>query len=65
MDPVLTNHFGPMQMRLVAFMVRAKHWRGLAFFAISGKVARNFDILSDARANHRMVIRQQTGALWT
>ncbi len=60
-NPVLSNISGPMQMRLVAdlWSGRASE-RGLAFFAISGKALGNFDILSDARANHRMVIRQQS-----
>jgi hypothetical protein len=60
-NPVLTNISGPMQMRLVADLWSGRSIeRGLAFFAFSGKALGNFDILSDARANHRMVIRQQT-----
>jgi hypothetical protein len=60
-NPVLTNISGPMEMRLVADLWSGRgSERGLAFFAISGKVLGNFDILSDARGNHRMVIRQQT-----
>jgi Peptidase family M1 domain len=31
---------------------------GMAFFAVSGKTLGNFDILSDARAGHRMMVRQ-------
>jgi hypothetical protein len=30
----------------------------MVFFAVSGKTLGNFDILSDARANHRMMVRQ-------
>ena len=30
----------------------------MVFFAVSGKTLGNFDILSDARANHRMIVRQ-------
>jgi len=60
-NPVLTNISGPMQMSLVAdlWSGRASE-RGMAFLAISGKMLGNFDILSDARANHRMIIRAQT-----
>ena len=59
-DPVVANISGPMQMRLVADLWSAQPARtGLAFFAISGLTLGNFDILSDARANHRMIIRQR------
>ena len=60
-DPVVSNISGPMQMRLVADLWSARPGKtGLAFFAISGATLGNFDILSDARSNHRMVIRQRT-----
>jgi Peptidase family M1 domain len=59
-DPVVANISGPMQMRLVADLLSARPAKtGLAFFAISGVALGNFDILSDARANHRMVMRQR------
>jgi len=59
-DPVVANISGPMQMRLVADLLSARPAKtGLAFFAISGVNLGNFDILSDARANHRMVMRQR------
>ncbi len=59
-DPVVANISGPMQMRLVADLWSARPGKtGLAFFAISGLTLGNFDILSDARSNHRMIIRQR------
>ncbi len=59
-DPVVANISGPMQMRLVADLWSARPGKtGLAFFAISGATLGNFDILSDARSNHRMVMRQR------
>lgn len=59
-DPVVANISGPMQMRLVADLWSARPGKtGLAFFAISGVTLGNFDILSDARSNHRMIIRQR------
>ncbi|MEO8050078.1 MAG: M1 family aminopeptidase [Acidobacteriota bacterium] len=59
-DPVVANISGPMQMRLVADLWSARPEKtGLAFFAISGVNLGNFDIVSDARANHRMVMRQR------
>jgi hypothetical protein len=58
--PVVANISGPMQMRLVADLWSARPEKtGLAFFAISGATLGNFDILSDARSNHRMVMRQR------
>jgi hypothetical protein len=59
-DPVVANISAPMQMRLVADLWSARPEKtGLAFFAISGATLGNFDILADARANHRMVMRQR------
>jgi hypothetical protein len=58
-DPVVANISAPMQMRLVADLWSARPGKtGLAFFAISGVTLGNFDILADARANHRMIMRQ-------
>ena len=60
--PVVSNISGPMQMRLVADLWSARASEtGIAFFAVSGKTLGNFDILSDARANHRMIVRQHSG----
>ena len=57
--PVVSNISGPMQMRLVADLWSTRSGEtGIAFFAVSGKTLGNFDILSDARANHRMMVRQ-------
>jgi len=57
-DPVVANIAAPMQMRLVADLWSARPGRtGLALFAISGATLGNFDILTDARANHRMIVR--------
>ena len=59
-DPVVANIAAPMQMRLVADLWSALPAKtGLAFFAVSGVTLGNFDILADARANHRMTIRQR------
>jgi hypothetical protein len=59
-DPVVANISAPMQMRLVADLWSSHPQKtGLAFFAISGATLGNFDILSDARSNHRMIIRQR------
>jgi len=59
-DPVVANISGPMQMRLVADLWSSQPAKtGLAFFAISGATLGNFDILSDGRANHRMIMRQR------
>jgi Peptidase family M1 domain len=59
-DPVVANISGPMQMRLVADLWSSRPGKtGLAFFAISGATLGNFDILSDARSNHRMIMRQR------
>jgi hypothetical protein len=59
-SPVVTNISGPMQMRLVEDLWSARASEtGMAFFAVSGKTLGNFDILSDAQANHRMLVRQQ------
>lgn len=57
--PVVGNISGPMQMRLVEdlWSTRSRE-TGMVFFAVSGKTLGNFDILSDARANHRMMVRQ-------
>lgn len=57
--PVVGNISGPMQMRLVEdlWSVRSRE-TGMAFFAVSGKTLGSFDILSDGRANHRMMVRQ-------
>ena len=58
--PVVSNISTPMQMRLVADLWSARPSEtGLAFFAVSGKTLGNFDILADARAGHRIVVRQQ------
>jgi hypothetical protein len=57
--PVVSNISGPMQMRLVKDLWSKRSGEtGMAFFAVSGKTLGNFDILSDARANHRMMVRQ-------
>lgn len=57
--PVVGNISGPMQMRLVEDLWSPRgRDTGMAFFAVSGKTLGNFDILSDARANHRVVVRQ-------
>jgi hypothetical protein len=59
-DPVVANISGPMRMRLVADLWSARPGKtGLAFFAVGGATLGNFDILSDARSNHRMTIRQR------
>jgi Peptidase family M1 domain len=59
-DPAVANISTPMQMRLVADLWSARPEKtGLAFFAISGATLGTFDILADARANHRMVMRQR------
>ena len=59
-DPVVANISAPMQMRLVADLWSARPGKtGLAFFAVSGVTLGNFDILADARSNHRMIIRQR------
>ncbi|HSR09115.1 MAG TPA: M1 family aminopeptidase [Bryobacteraceae bacterium] len=57
--PVVGNISGPMQMRLVEdlWSTRSRE-TGMVFFAVSGKTLGNFDILSDSRANHRMMVRQ-------
>ena len=58
-DPVLANISTPMQMRLVADLWSARPGKtGLAFFAVSGATLGNFDIIADARVNHRMIMRQ-------
>ena len=58
-SPVVTNISGPMQMRIVQDLLSARAGEtGMAFFAVSGKTLGNFDILSDARASHRMLVRQ-------
>jgi hypothetical protein len=58
--PVVANIATPMQMRLVADIWSARPVEtGLAFVAVSGKTLGNFDILADARAGHRIVVRQQ------
>ncbi len=57
--PVVSNISGPMQMRLVEDLWSSRSSEtGMAFFAVSGKTLGNFDILSDARAGHRMMVRQ-------
>ena len=57
--PVVGNISGPMQMRLVEDLWSTRNREtGMVFFAVSGKTLGNFDILSDARANHRMMVRQ-------
>jgi len=57
--PVVGNISGPMQMRLVEDLwSRRSSETGMVFFAVSGKTLGNFDILSDARAGHRMIVRQ-------
>ncbi len=57
--PVVSNISGPMQMRLVEDLWSAHSGEtGMAFFAVSGKTLGNFDILSDGRADHRMIVRQ-------
>lgn len=59
-DPVVANISDPMRMRLVADLWSGRPGKtGLAFFAISGATLGNFDILADARANHRMIVRQR------
>jgi len=59
-DPVVANISGPMQMRLVADLWSVRPGKtGLALFVISGATLGNFDILSDARSNHRMIMRQR------
>ena len=59
-SPVLTNISGPMQMRLVADLWSSRPQdMGMAFFAVSGISLGNFDMLSDARANHRLIVRQK------
>ncbi|MDP8989055.1 MAG: hypothetical protein M3N41_03115 [Acidobacteriota bacterium] len=57
--PVLGNISGPMQMRLVEdlWSTRSRE-TGVVFFAVSGKTLGNFDIVSDARVQHRMMLRQ-------
>jgi hypothetical protein len=57
--PVVGNISGPMQMRLVEDLWSPRSREtGMVFLAVSGKTLGNFDILSDARANHRMMVRQ-------
>ena len=59
-NPVVANILGAMQMRLVTDLWSSRASQtGLVFFAISGKVLGSFDIVSEARADHRMIIRQQ------
>ena len=59
-NPVVANISGPMQMRLVADLWSARPAKtGLALFAISGATLGNFDIFADARANHRLIVRQK------
>lgn len=59
-SPVVTNIATPMQMRLVADLWSSRPGdMGMAFFAVSGNSLGNFDMLSDARANHRMIVRQK------
>ena len=59
-DPVVANISGPMRMRLVSDLWSAQPGKtGLALFAITGATLGNFDILSDARSNHRMIMRQR------
>jgi len=57
--PAVGNISGPMQMRLVEDLWSTRSSEtGMVFFAVSGKTLGNFDILSDARAGHRMIVRQ-------
>jgi hypothetical protein len=59
-DPVVASISAPMQMRLVADLWSSRPDKtGLAFFAIGGATLGNFEILADARSNHRMVMRQR------
>ncbi len=59
-DPVVANISGPMQMRLVADLWSARPGKtGLSLFVIGGVTLGNFDILSDGRSNHRMIMRQR------
>lgn len=58
--PVVSNISGPMQMRLIADLFAARpSATGLALFAVSGKTLGNFDVIADARARGRIVVRQR------
>jgi hypothetical protein len=59
--PVVSNISGPMQMRLIGDLlaVRASE-TGVALFAVSGKTLGNFDVIADARARGRIVVRQHS-----
>lgn len=57
--PVATNISGPIEMRLVGDLLAARPAEtGVALFAVSGKTLGSFDVIADARAGGRIVVRQ-------
>jgi hypothetical protein len=59
--PVVSNISGPMQMRLIGDLLAARPAdTGVALIAVSGKTLGNFDVIADARANGRIVVRQHS-----
>jgi hypothetical protein len=57
--PVAANISGPLEMRLVGDLLAARPVEtGVALLAVSGKTLGNFDVIADARAGGRTVVRQ-------
>ena len=57
--PVVTNISGPMRMRLIADLLSGRPAdTGVALVAVSGKTLGNFDVIADARAQGRIMVRQ-------
>ena len=60
---VVSNISGPMQMRLVGDLLAGRPSEtGVALIAVSGKTLGNFDVIADARAKGRIVVRQRDDA---
>jgi hypothetical protein len=58
---VAANILAATQLRLVEDLLATRPAdTGMALFAVSGKTLGTFDILSDGRANRRIVVRQHT-----
>jgi hypothetical protein len=59
--PVVSNISGPMQMRLVGDLLDGRPSEtGVALMAVSGKALGTFDVIADARAQGRIVVRQHS-----
>ncbi len=57
--PVVANISGPLEMRLVGDLLAARPAEtGVALLAVSGKTLGNFDVIADARAGGRIMVRQ-------